>query len=762
MPAKSKKRRKKRRAEVDLAVQAERALAKGQYKQGYKEAKVCFRNDPTEANRELFQRACFGRASELLRMGYRDEARGVAEVLFDLGPPFAEQIRGDSLVELAVGLGLADRLPDAGDCTTTAGVTEGLLPSVADQCVLHPEHTPRSWPQIGQEALRVRAALEAIEAGDEARAMEELRGISRSSPLAEWKFFVRGLAAYYRQDSKQMNANWSRLDPQRAAARIAAPLQALDRGEVSLGEDRRLEKLETAILGRPICSVLIQLRSHLARRRWRQFLGRLKRREEILRGFDPQLPQRLVNIACEALVRDGDLDELAEFTRAVDPPPCDPQWNRTWARALERAEKDEVEEIADWWEDYAKDLARCPELSHEERRIAQALVWDHVAQLYFHECLDALEMRWEGRAKQWCKRSAKCLDKSIRLAPEILSTYVNLAKLHLAVGDEDKAAKAYQRLLEQEPNDLAALKFLAEHYRRRDDPTAAQPYIERACRLKPTSQEFARLRWWLYLALARQHALARQWEESRAAFEEADRADPSRRASLRVLAPRAVMEMKARNLDVSDVLMHQVRGSYDEPTPALLALCVESVRYGLTQGARKGFQRELQMALKRRVNSQTAGRLSQLMREYLEESPYPGRPRHTELVLSYLERSGRVKWQEEDLRDVCMLLDKLASDGQHRKKDVRGLLAKLAAKGIKRFAHCPLFYVLTGECEMRKEAGSRSLGYARYCFLRAVHLWKANPDPPLEPYVERARHMSVYLEERGVPPASRPKPPMPG
>ena len=59
------------------------------------------------------------------------------------------------------------------------------------------------------EVTAIRAALQALETGEAATELKGLDGISRSSPVADWKLFVRGLAAYYRVDEATMKANWS-------------------------------------------------------------------------------------------------------------------------------------------------------------------------------------------------------------------------------------------------------------------------------------------------------------------------------------------------------------------------------------------------------------------------------------------------------------------------------------------------------------------------------------------------------------------------
>ncbi len=57
----------------------------------------------------------------------------------------------------------------------------------------------------------MRLALDALHAGEESAATLMIANISRQSPFADWKFFIRGLAAYYRDDPETMRGNWDRL-----------------------------------------------------------------------------------------------------------------------------------------------------------------------------------------------------------------------------------------------------------------------------------------------------------------------------------------------------------------------------------------------------------------------------------------------------------------------------------------------------------------------------------------------------------------------
>ncbi len=93
--------------------------------------------------------------------------------------------------------------------------------------------------------------------------MAALTAIPRASPFADWKYFVRGLAAYYREDAAGMQAIWGRLDAERFSARIAAPLQAMANPVQPAGDNHRtadvLARLGKEVAGGPILDRLQRL-----------------------------------------------------------------------------------------------------------------------------------------------------------------------------------------------------------------------------------------------------------------------------------------------------------------------------------------------------------------------------------------------------------------------------------------------------------------------------------------------------------------------
>ncbi len=79
-------------------------------------------------------------------------------------------------------------------------------------------------PEIAQQVTAVRDALrDATESrGDEA--IKRTSVISRSSPLSEWRLFIRGLVDWLAGETEPASESWKRLDPQRRPGRIATTM----------------------------------------------------------------------------------------------------------------------------------------------------------------------------------------------------------------------------------------------------------------------------------------------------------------------------------------------------------------------------------------------------------------------------------------------------------------------------------------------------------------------------------------------------------
>jgi len=755
------------------AGQARRLLDKGDFKQALKEAKVSYRQQPGPETRQILERAYLARGRQLHRAGLRMESRAVAEGLLELGVTDASVEQ--ALPELLIAVGLFDRVATAGGGGPSLAEDEALSAVAADCAVLRPEGAPASLPAIRQGAALVRRALAALEAGDDAQATAALKDIPRGSPFADWKYLVRGLAAYYREDAAGMAANWERLVPGRFAARIATPLQALA-GSARVVADGRgtagaLARLGNQVAGGPILDSLQRLQDLVMEGRWREAVNMLRVRGPAFRQMDPALPQQLATVLYAAMVRKGAPSALRDLAAVIEPLPIDPHWNRglalVWEHCEDSEDSEDSEESEDenvgeaerYWRAYLDDLAHLECLLPAERTLAQALVWLRLGRMLAGEarpiCPECGVCHEPDEAVQ--ERAAACFRKSLELAPDLLPAYQALANAHKAWEEPDEAAATCRRLLERFPENLDALLFLANHYAKRDEPLAAGDFVFRAQRLKPLDPRIKTLVGDMHLASARHHALAGRWDEGRAELAAAENMAGPPALAHYLAVHRAVLELKAGQPDLAHRLLEEARTGLGEPAPVWLLATIEGTRYNLPETVLVGFEDRWAAARKKGRTSLAAGQMCRILNRYLEAGVvYLGRKAHLELLRDFLGRCSRIRWQAGDLRstmEFLMLLlldDKGPAEKSSRHADPGGtakLLEKLAAKGRRKFPDVAFFQLLAGEMEMRKGPRRCKRRFARDCFQRALELAEKANDPDSAQAAKTAKNKLLSLDE---------------
>ena len=697
MVSKSKKRSKGRSA-VNLLDQAKRNLDRGDFKQALKDIRVCYRKDPTADCRCLLEHAYIGRARQLSRTGLIEDSRRIVQDLLDLG--VTEPAVEAGLPDLLLSVGMFDCLPQ-GDDALRAEERDRLRVKAADQAVARPENTPLSMPELRDDAERIRAALEAVHREDETVALGHLKNIPRQSLFADWKYFVRGLIAYYRREKTDLAANWDRLDPDRAAARIAAPLKVMA-GVVSPRQDSglrsKVSRLERQATNQTVLSQVMRLPESVSVHDWPKVFRALRAVHGELRRLDADIYHRLVSCLCGALVQKGLVDELEQLSRIVDPPPIDPQWNR--ARAVAREESDfcGTDDAQKYWYKYLQDLENLPTLSPSRRDLARGMVWLHLAEFCVAE---AIRLRGcgcgfdhEPEIDEAEEDAREAFGRSFALAPAYAPAYAIAAKFHLVADRPEEAAAVYLRLLEHLPDNLEALLFLGNHHVAHGDPRKARDFVERARELKPLDNKIGDLLWSTRVEVARDLARSEQYDRARDELAVADRLQPARAGDFEMLARKAVLEARAKSDSAARRYREQAQDGLVEPTALWLAMAIEAIRYDLPKEERWRYEKRWRDALKRRCRSETAGLMCRMLGAHFKTPrPYPHHREHVRYLLEYVRRCSRVKWQAEDLRHVCEFLE-----GAEKPE----LLAKFAKKGMRKYPRVGYFHLLLGVEEMAK------------------------------------------------------------
>jgi len=723
-----------------LRSEVERLIVKERYKDAVKQAKLCYKDENTLENHRLLERAYFLRARQLVELGMPASAVEVARHLLDFGVTTSDW--ADEFTRLLISLGLRQEAFEIHGDLGRPELKDELMVMAADMAVIHPERAGETAPEVARDSSLIRQSLVRLQANDEEGALYLLRDLARSSVLSEWKFFVRGLAAYYRRDWDETKANWDRLDPNRKALPITRRLLQLMETDGAKTQGAQIEAMEKLVFGEPVLERLRQVCGLAAAQEWDGVLSLLGPLRSSLRRVDLKLAERLTCALIAPVIKETQSLDVAGaerlvrgFTRATEPLAIDPNWNRLWAMIWDGPQAGPSGSLV-YWAKYIEDLKTVSVLNCSERSLAQAIVWNRMARLhrdlvadltdpdapfglpFFHQARPKTDSNAVARAKQ---QVVDCLERSIALAPALLPTYQLLVEVYRGWDDPANLEAAARRLLASFPQDLATLTLLAHHYIEKNDPAAALPLVQKTRVLKPLDDSFRELEWTIRIGLARVHALAKQWDKGRAELQLAEELLPECRNQYSYLARRVIFEAKAGQAEQSDRFLEQARASLQEPTPLWLALVIESIRYRMTKTTQRGYAELWETDLKKKCQSETAGEMASLLDGFLiARIEYPGRAGHIKKVVAYLERATRIKYRRVDIERVCEFVIRL--------QDKRSLHQKLITLGMKQHRESVRLNMRAGMAELGKGTSS-SGAKARQHLETARKLAESSTDP---------------------------------
>ncbi len=582
---------------------AHRSLEKGDFRQALKDAKVGYRRQPGPETRQLLEQAYLARGRQLYRAGLQVESRAVIESLLEIGP--SEDSVRKELPELLVALGLFNRIAAVSGVDSSIEEGSPYYIAAVDHAVLRPDNAPPSLPAVRQGAKTIRQALSALEAGDEAEAMAALKDVARTSPLADWKYFVRGLAAYYRQDADEMPANWNRLDAGRFAARIAAALKFFADQDTVPTDDVRmadaLARLNGGILGKPELAQLQTLQGYVAAGRWREMVKLLPAVNQSLRHIDPTMAQRLAADLYATVVLKGKPAVLRKLAMLIEPPPIDPHWNRGLAMAWELYGDDdcvadnELAQAERYWRAYLDDLAHLESLLPAERTLARALVYTRLGQMLAEmsgPMCSTCQVRHDPD-EDVKARAVDCFEEALTLSPALLERISRAGRSVSRMGRDGQGGRhvaAIVRAFPREPGRTVVLGRLSHPARR----AVCRPQIRRPRqRLKPldTTDQGHGSRPPRDVGAAPCAGGGVGCGTSRVRR----RAGIGRDASQdhKVLASRAALELKAGDSERANRLLDEAMNVLGEAAPVWLMMAIESRRYALSQVVVERFRASL-------------------------------------------------------------------------------------------------------------------------------------------------------------------------
>ena len=682
----------------------ERLIESGKAKEAFKEAKLYYHQNASAENHHLVERTYLFRIQSLIRGGMTSAGKEVAQSALEFGIKDSSLMH--ELILLLPQVGLADRALKLQEQFGAPELRAELMLKLADRAVLHPESGPGMQPELHVAAEPVRRAFAALDAGNDAQAMELLQPIPRSFLMADWRYFVRGLVALRQNDQEHATANWDRLNPQRAAWKIArALLAAKEPGGTPL---EQLKVMERFVYGEPVLERLADIRAALERADWNRVLYLVGSLRQSLNRIDPRHAQRLTEVLLLPLSAEITKQSLRDAKRlieaikaALEPLPWDPKWHRFEALLWE-GEQGDPNEAVRYWQLYLQDIQQgAPGLPGELRQV-QALVWFRIGEITSDLAEESNSVGFPFAPREMNKgvqefrdRAIDALQQSLRFDPKRRQTHQLLIDNYASWDQPERLVATLEQLLEAFPDDVDTLKRLTRERQLRDEPEHVLRYVERIRKLKPLDPHLDRNETWGRLTRARHLALKSRWDEARAEFAHVEATLKEQVTPYRFLARRAALEFKAGETARAEELVAQARLLVTEPAAFLLAQTIDLIRYKSPRPLSQRFDQEFKTVVKRKVTSETAGALAELIGSYFASKvDYTGRASHLKEVLRYLKRSTRLKYQEPHLRPVCDLLQSLGEDDK--------LLETLVKRGRKLFPRSPFFLKAEAAVDLRR------------------------------------------------------------
>jgi tetratricopeptide (TPR) repeat protein len=524
----------------------------------------------------------------------------------------------------------------------------------------------------------VRTAFARYEAGDDDAARGALQAVGLSSPFLDWKLLLRGLIAYAAGDDGRALDNWSRLAPDRLAARLAAPLRfALDpayRAAHPPAAQATLQRQGDRLVGGPVPG-LRALQGLLARGR---LADAFRQAEAVLPDLRRDLPQRPGSAGCPAgrlaecfratIVSHGRPEDVARYRRLFGAPADDP--------ALARLEALAAEDRHAWaaahkhWQQFAESVADTPAWPPADRGHARALVWCRMGR-------NAVDAAASGRRLQ--PNAEACYRKATELAPDLLEPHERLFELLRERGKPAPALAAGKRLLAKFPDHGPTLEALAGLCQAKGDVAGAIDYARRALAANPLDR---RLRGRLADAhRARARTLAASGDLAAAA---ADLGEALQlcdgRPDVGLLAHAAAIAFKRGGADAAEERVRQATAA--APAAAAYALAAEAARLKLPRSLKQRFDAALATALAAPPTGPSAAAVLAVYHDQSRHGTYLGRKGHEKRVQAFAEAAAAADPGEADLVRLC---ERFRDLGWGRP------LKAAAVRGQKRFPRNPFF-----------------------------------------------------------------------
>jgi predicted Zn-dependent protease len=647
---------------ADLPGRIRKAESEGCWQQALELAKSLYKQTPSPENQELMKRVTLGRVGQLRAQGHLRDAATALENAIGLDPNagWRDRIAGEmaSCGEVRRALDLVRPFPDSPALPRIWALAAdwSMSQGKADRALLPDE-------MLGQYEL-IHRAFSHLESGQDEEAKAALQGIGLRSPFLDWKMLARGLMAHYQDDQPRALENWSRLDPERLPARLAAPLRFTIDPEFRLAQppatqtslQQQADRLHSSALVKPMREIQAALTNeHKLPQAFRLAENVLP----TLRAEAPLLAARLATCFYWAIISDGQPEDMTRYERVFGKAPDDPYFSRLQALTLEQ--RGALAPAHEAWQDFEKQLADgSVAWPGAQAARVRALIWDRMGNNAARALHDREEAAFPGfpgdRQQRLLNPGAeKCYKKSLQLEPNQRETYQNLFEVWKLKKKPAEAIKTARRLLERFPDDVPMLQDLGDLLLDQARCREGLEVLQRALHNNPLDRQLRDRVGFAHVRTARQYTEAGQFDEARKHYHTAEALNEGK-VEPALLCKWAACEFKAGAADQAETMIERALAGGSRLGVAY-SMLIETIRLKLPRPLKNRFDKEFKAALAEPPTPGAAVSVANTaLTHKLAGVTYHGQKTHENKVIAYLEKAAGLDFGEDEMQGITSAL----------------------------------------------------------------------------------------------------------
>ncbi|HLC16234.1 MAG TPA: hypothetical protein VJL89_08410, partial [Thermodesulfovibrionia bacterium] len=553
-------------------------LEKGYFKEAIHSFKELLKREDRQQWRDLLIQAYTERAKELLQKDMPNEAFVIVQQIESIN-------KGEKNIPLYIGV-----LLGAGQYKEAASYfldhqNGSSLESIFGSLVLTGNKDvigaiPKSHP-LSLHRHIVLEAIEALSQGNDELCKDLLNKISFRSPYRDWRFFLRGLMAYYNGSGEEAVEYFNKTSQDIVlksllTGSILQQIAKVDKKLSSINQKDMFFLISLHGLDTKAFHVFEQLKALFHKEQFGSVFPLLKNNAHF---FDKHICLHL----CKSLLI-KDLRQKPQYEAAYG---MLTPFERLRITALFHEHKQDYHEANRHWRQCMNTIFEDVNKSENEKNLAVSLIFKRMADNKKH---DRPSSHYE--LDDWKTSILEYLESSVKFDPYDRISYDEIIHYY-AYTDRKKEAQTWiDTLVERFPEDIPALFMSSDSALDRKAYKKAIGFLDRILQIDPVNKDAKAKKVFIHITKARKNIDEKKFHLARKEFEAA--AECSKKNTDEyggVLIKWGCMELLTENTRKGDALVHEGLTLTGQGLRALYFIVVESKRMGLASSVYKKYTR---------------------------------------------------------------------------------------------------------------------------------------------------------------------------